>query len=72
MLYDLESMDVYGNILEIVDDTKPAYDFEKLERQNKDNLLGRYIERLKGSEKGSIEYQALFEGVQALLDTKRG
>lgn len=71
MIYDLASMDAYGNLLEIVDDTKPAYDFEKLEKQNADNLLGRYIRSLKGSEKGSVEYQALFEGVQALLDTKQ-
>lgn len=71
MLYDTGGMDVYGNILEVVDDTKPAYDFEKLLRQNADNLLGRYIERLKDSPAGSTEYQALFEGVEALLETKQ-
>lgn len=72
MLYELDIMDVYGNILEIVDDTEPAYDFDKLYRQNAENLLGKYIESLRDSEKGSIEYRALFEGVRALLETKRG
>lgn len=71
IIYELSGMDVYGNLLEIVDDTKPAYDFEKLEKQNAENLLGRYIRSLKGSEEGSVEYQALLVGVQALLDTKQ-
>lgn len=72
MLYEVDSMDVYGNILEIVDETEPAYDFDKLQRQNSENLLGKYIECLRESKKGSVEYEALFEGVKALLETKRG
>lgn len=72
IIYDTESMDVYGNLLEVVNHTKPAYDFEKLMRQNEDNLLGKYIESLYGSAEGSVEYQALYEGVKALLETKRG
>lgn len=72
MLYDLDSMDVYGNLIEIVDDTRPAYDFERLARLNADNLLGRYIECLKDSPEGSVEYQALYEGVEALLEMRRG
>lgn len=72
MLYDLSQMDVYGNILEICDETEPAYDYEKLAERNADNLLGKYIEKLKNSAKGSVEHQALFEGVKALLETKRG
>ena len=70
--YDLSGMDVYGNILEFADETSPAFDFEKLERQNRENLLGVYIESMKDSPKGSEEYLALFVGVRALLDTKRG
>lgn len=72
MVYDFSGMDVYGNVLEFIDETKPAYNFEKLRRQNEDNLLGKYIERLKDSPEGSVEYMALFEGVRALLETKRG
>lgn len=72
IIYDPQSMDGYGNLLEVVNHTKPAYDFEKLKVQNADNLLGKYIESLYGSDEESIEYQALFEGVRALLETKRG
>ena len=70
--YDLEQMDSCGNVVEIVDHTKPAYDFEKLSNENKGNILGQYIESLKGYPQDSIEYQALCEGVQALMETRRG
>lgn len=72
ILFDLEVMDVYGNIIEFVDDTKPAYELERLMAQNRDNLLGRYIESLIDCEEDSVEYLALCEGVQALMDTRRG
>lgn len=70
--FDTESMKSFGNVFEVIDDTKPSYDFERILEQNKGNLLGRYIESLKDSELGSVEYQALYEGVQALMETKRG
>ncbi|MGF0034317.1 metallophosphoesterase family protein [Bariatricus sp. SGI.154] len=72
ILFDPEMMDSYGNIIELVDDTKPAYDLERLMAQNKDNLLGKYIESLKDYDEDSVEYLALCEGVQALMETRRG
>ena len=54
-------------MLEILDETIPAYDFEKLYAENKETLLGRYIEKFAGCEEGSVEYCALCEGVEALL-----
>lgn len=69
---DTEAMDRYGNILEVVDHTTAAYNYERIQRQNEDNLLGKYIACLKDSPEGSIRRQALFEGVRALLETKRG
>ena len=71
MIFDFSNMDTYGNILEFVDHTVPAYDYSKLLRQNEDNLLGKYIESFEGYQPGSMEEQALFEGVRALLETKR-
>ena len=56
----------------IVDETKPALDFVKLKERNQENLLGRFIESLDDYEEGSMEYEALCEGVKALLETKRG
>ena len=70
--YELDHMDPYGNVVEITDHTKPAYDFKKLKNENKGNILGQYIESLEGYPADSLEYQALCEGVQALMETRRG
>ena len=69
--FDLSQMDTFGNVLEIMDHTRPAYDYEKLLGRNQENLLGRYIASFEGAEADSTEYAALCEGVQALLDTRR-
>ena len=66
--FDLSQMDTFGNVLEIMDHTRPAYDYEG---RNQENLLGRYIASFEGAEADSTEYAALCEGVQALLDTRR-
>lgn len=66
--FDTAHMDVYGNILEIEDETRPAYDYQKLYEENQDNLIGKFIGEFSGCTEGSIEYQALQEGVQALLE----
>ena len=63
MIYDTDRMDSYGNIVEILDETKPAYDYEKLKKQNAGNLLGWYIESF-------AEAIALAEGVQSMLEAK--
>ena len=68
--YDLSGMDVYGNIVEMSDETKPAYAFEKLLMQNEENLLGSYIKSFLGAEENSVEYQALCLGLRALIDTR--
>lgn len=71
VVFDLHQLDNFGNVLEITDHTRPAYDYEKLLRNNQENLLGRYIASFADAEKDSTEYAALCEGVQALLDTRR-
>lgn len=70
ILFDLSGMDRYGNIVEIFDNTRPAYDYQRLKEQNADNLLGKFIENMQGALEGSMEYQALAEGVTALLESR--
>lgn len=72
IVFDLENAKTFGNVFEIVDETEPSYDFAALLERNQGNLLGRFIESLMEAEKGSVEYEALYQGVQALLETKRG
>ena len=68
VVFDAEYLDSYGNILEIVDETKLAYDYQRLYEENRDNLIGKYIAGFSQCEEGSVEFLALQEGVQALLD----
>jgi len=69
--FDMEALDVYGNITSIEDHTRPAYNMEKIYQQNKDNILGGLIGELGSSKEDSIEYMALCEGVRALMETRR-
>ncbi len=71
ILFDLSNFDVYENIVELIDDTKPFYNFEKIQIQNADNILGYLIADWKDCDRESVEYLALCEGVQALLETRR-
>ncbi|MDE8707425.1 DNA repair exonuclease, partial [[Ruminococcus] torques] len=41
--FEVNHLAVEGCVLEILDETIPAYDFEKLYAENKETLLGRYI-----------------------------
>lgn len=72
IMFDTESLDTFGNIIEVIDNTTYAYQFSKLKEQNRENILGQFIESFSGSEKDSMEYQALCEGVHALMETRRG
>ena len=72
MEFELESAKSFGNVIEILDETKPALNFARIQERNQENILGRFIESFQGCEEDSIEYEAMCEGVQALLDTRRG
>ena len=63
----MEDLDSHGNLVEVLDRTVPAYDYEQLREKNKENLLGKLIGQFEGSEPGSTEYQAMCEGVSAIL-----
>lgn len=68
---DLELSDVLmetaDNIIEITDETTPALDIERIHKENRNNLIGKYIETFGAYEEGSLAYQALCEGLRALL-----
>ena len=71
VLLDTSRMAEEGNILEITDRTSPAYDFEKLYAEHKDSILGKYIGQFRECREDSVEYQALCEGVEALIGSMR-
>ncbi len=72
ILYRIEELDEVGNMIEIIDHTKPGYNMVELAKKNQDNLLGAFIRSFGDVEEGSVDYLALYEGVQAIEETKKG
>ena len=70
VVFDTGRMDDVGNILEIVDETRRKYDLERLSRENRDNVIGRFIGEFRDCEEGSVEELALSEGLEVLLEYK--
>jgi DNA repair exonuclease SbcCD nuclease subunit len=81
ILFDPGQMRVPDNVLELIDETEPAWDIERLWRENQENLIGKFISRfprqLSGiSEDGprktedQAEEMALREGLRALLQNR--
>lgn len=70
MVFDTVNMKELGNILDVTDNTNPAYDFERLFEENEFNLIGKYIARFKDRADDSTAYCALCEGIEALLANK--
>lgn len=57
--------------LEMIDKTNPDYDIDRIYKENKDNIIGYFIESMKkeGLEKPIVK-EALYIGLEALLDEK--
>ena len=65
-----EKLKSFGNITEVLDETRPAYDLEKLSRQYAGTLIGDYIHYFMKKDRNITEDKALFYGLQALLETR--
>ncbi|MGN8888498.1 metallophosphoesterase family protein [Blautia sp. HCP28S3_G10] len=57
-----------GNIVEVLDESRPSYDLEELRRKYRGTLIGDYIEYFRQKEDSVVEKKALYHGLQALLD----
>jgi len=68
---DCEEIYMLGNVAKVEDETKISYDFEKLKRENEDNMLGVFIDSFAAEDLSEIESKALAYGVQALLDAEQ-
>lgn len=64
-----ERLKKLGNIVEILDESKPAYDLEELYRKYTGTLIGDYVGCFMGRELTVVEEKALYHGLQALLET---
>ena len=66
-----EKLKVYGNITEVLDESRPAYDLEELLSRYRGTLIGDYIQYFLDKKRTSVEEKALYYGLQALLETSR-
>ena len=69
--FDKEAILSLGNVLEIIDQSLPNYDFQRLYRENADNIIGLFIKSIKDkSQDEDVTKKALYYGLEALLDAK--
>ena len=66
-----EKLKVYGNITEVLDESRPAYDLEELLSRYRGTLIGDYIQYFLDKKRTSVDEKALYYGLQALLETSR-
>lgn len=66
--FEAEAANYPGNVAEIRDFSEPDYDFERLEQENADNVIGMFIREIQNSDKPEeIKRRALYCGLSELL-----
>ena len=69
--FDKEAMKNLGNVLEIEDQSVPDYDFDALYRENADNVIGLFIQKIRErAEQDEMAKKAMYYGIEALLGSK--
>lgn len=68
--FDLEFLAGQWNIIEILDESEPLYDFHALIAEHPSDMIGFYIQALMKDEMSPVEKKALYYGIHALLKTK--
>ena len=65
----IDDVENIGNIVSVEDETVPDYDFEELYDDNRDNILGMFIEKfMQEKNLTSLQKKTLHYGTKALLD----
>lgn len=60
-----------GNVLDLIDESLVDYDFDKLYKDNADNIIGLYIKKLKEKPVDNhLSKKALYYGIEAFIDAK--
>lgn len=65
--YNLTALRELERVVDVIEDTVPDYDYEKLMAEHPDSLLGMYIRNISGKEQSVVTKKALEYGVNALL-----
>ncbi len=67
--FDLRSVAQKMQIIEIIDESEPQYDFSRLFAEHPGDMIGFYIRALQKEEMSPVEKKALYYGIDALLST---
>lgn len=68
--FDLDFLSGQWNIVEILDESEPQYDFHALFAEHPSDMIGFYIRALLKDDMSPVEKKALYYGIHALLMTK--
>lgn len=65
--FDTDRLKEFGMVLDVADETVPAFHLEELKQKYRGQMIGRYIESFEGHERSLTEERALQYGLEALL-----
>lgn len=69
--FDKEAVKAMGNVLEVVDKSVPDYDFDAIYRENTDNMIGLFIQKIReNAGQDEVAKKALYYGLEALLGAR--
>ena len=63
-----ERLKSMGNVVEVLDESRPSYDIDKLHEQYRGTLIGNYIEQFPDTGRTVVQDKALYHGLQSLLN----
>lgn len=67
--FDLSALERRMQVIEIIDESEPQYDFSRLFAQHPGDMIGFFIRALQKEEMSAVEKKALYYGIDALLGT---
>lgn len=67
--FDLNPLEKQIQVIEIIDESEPQYDFSRLFAEHPGDMIGFYIRALQKEEMSPVEKKALYYGIDALLCT---
>lgn len=67
--FDFEPLTQRMQVIEVIDESEPQYDFSKLFAEHPGDMIGFYIRALEREDASPVEKKALYYGIDALLRT---
>lgn len=67
--FDFEPLMRRLQVIEVIDESEPQYDFSRLFAEHPSDMIGFYIRALQKEEASQVEKKALYYGIDALLRT---